>query len=120
MAKAKVKFGGRKGAVMPGVTLSSLSAGLQLVPVDAAGAPVTISDPSTVTTTLVSDNSAFVITAGADSLHYTAAIPAGTTGLANVTATLTFNSGAPAPVSASIPITLDTPSAAVDLQILIS
>jgi hypothetical protein len=124
MAKMKVSMGPKttaKRAVAPPVTLTSLGAGIALTVVDASGNPVPGINSTAVTSTLTSDNPAFAITK-TDELTYTASIPAGTTGLANVAATLTFNSGTPSTTfTASIAITLDVPGPApADLTLTIT
>lgn len=120
--KMQPKGGVKPSAVMPPVTLTTNSPGLELVVVDANGAPIGTIDPTAVTTTLTADQpSLLAITPGADPEHYTATIPAGATGTVNVSATLAFNAGTPGPFTSSIALTLPTPPAPVptDLQIVI-
>lgn len=126
MAKQKVtsflKPKGKVGQVMPPVTITNATDSIALVVVDQNGNPINNIDMTTVTTKLVSDNPAFAIT-NVDELHYVASIPPGTTGTANLSATLTFNSGSPGPFTASVACTLNippTPLTPTDLQIIIS
>lgn len=115
----KPKSSVKSKAVASPITLTG-NATIELVVVDDLGNPVTGVQPSTVTTTLTSDNPAFVITASADNLHWGAMVAGGTTGLANVTATLSFNSGTPGPFTASIAITLAVPQVPADLTIIVT
>lgn len=111
-----------KRAVMPTVTITSGSDSIELVVVDQNGVKIAV-DPAEVTTTLVSDNAAVSITKGVDELHYSASIPAGTQGMANLTASLTYKAGAPGPFSATVQCTLNippTPPTPTDLQIIIT
>lgn len=109
-------------AVMPPVLLNSLSAGIQLVVVDASGTAIPGVDPTTVTTTVVTDDAHYTVAAGADALHYAVTVPAGSTGQFTISATLAFNAGTPGPFTASVLIELPTPPppVPVDLQIVIT
>jgi hypothetical protein len=117
-----------KGAVMPSVNWSTLSAGIVFQVVDANGIPVGTIDPTTVTTTLVvqdgSGNPSTLasVTAGADSLNYTVTRAAGALGNITLVATLTYNTGSPGPFGASLPIVLNPPApgAPADLNLVIS
>jgi hypothetical protein len=117
-----------KGAVMPSVNWSTLSAGIAFQVVDANGIPVGAIDPTTVTTTLVvqdgSGNPSTLasVTAGADALNWTVTRAAGALGNITLVATLTYNAGSPGPFSASLPIVLNAPApgAPADLQLVIS
>lgn len=115
---------GKVGAVMPPITLTTVPASITLQPVDASNNPVTISSSDSVTGTLTSDSSSFVIGAGADDRHYVATIPANTPQgtIANLAATLVGTiQGAPADLAASIQLTLNIPPSpvAVDLEIIL-
>jgi hypothetical protein len=117
-----------KGAVMPSVNWSTLSAGIAFQVVDANGIPVGTIDPTTVTTTLaVQDGSGnpstlASVTAGADALNYTVTRAAGALGNITLVATLTYNTGSPGPFGASLPIVLNPPApgAPADLALVIS
>jgi hypothetical protein len=127
MAKQNVKFdlcpkSGAKKAVANPVTITG-PVSITLTVVDAAGVPVPGVTADAVTTTVVSDNPAVTISAGADSLHYSGSIPAGTTGVANLAATCAFKSGSPGPFSASVQATLNippSPPVPADLTITVS
>jgi len=104
--------GHKKAAATQQVTITDPSDTIQIQVVDASGTPIPGFDPSTVTSTFVSDTPAvFAITAGADSLHYSASIPAATPQgtVTNETATVTFVAGAPGPFSATVQTTINLP-----------
>ena len=111
-------------AVMTPLTLTSVPSSITLQPIDSGGNPVTVTPSDSVTGTLTSDSSSFVIVSGVDTLHYTATIPANTPQgtVANLAATLVGTiQGAPADFTASIQLTLNIPPVpvAVDLEIII-
>lgn len=113
-----------KGAVMPDVTLTDpLPSTITLQPIDASGAAVALQPADVVTGTLTSSSVNLAITAGADTLHYTATIPANTPqgSTADLAATLVGTiQGAPANFTASVHVIIDVPPApvAVDLNIV--
>jgi hypothetical protein len=117
------KTGGMK-AVMPDVVLTNpLPASITLQPLDASGAGVPLTPADNVTGTLVSDNAALTIAAGADATHYVGTIPANTPSgsVANLAATLRGTiKGAAADLAASVKVTINLPPAptAVDLAII--
>ena len=116
-----------KGAVMPSVTWSTLSAGIQFVVVDNNGTPVGPIDPTTVATTLAvqdgngNPSTLATVATGANSLSYTISRTP-STGIIALVATLTYNAGTPGPFGANLPIVLDAlaPGAPTDLQLTIS
>jgi hypothetical protein len=115
---------GLKGAVMPPQTLTTVPASITLVPVDASNNPAVISPTDAVAGTLTSDSASFVIVPGADTLHYTATVPANTPlgTVVNLAATLVGTiQGSPASFTASLQLTLNIPPSpvAVDLDIVL-
>lgn len=113
-----------KGAVQNPITLTTVPSSITLQPVDASNNPVQIAPGDTVNGTLTSDSASFTVAPGADSLHYTATIPANTPQgtVVNLSATLNGTiQGAPANLSASVQLTLNIPPVptAVDLEIVI-
>ena len=121
------KKGMKANAVMPPQSLTTAPSAITLQNVDGATPPnpVTIGPGDSVTGTLASDSTSFVVAAGADSLHYTATIPAQTPlgTVVNLSATETGTiQGSPANFTSSIQLTLNIPpvAVAVDLQIIIA
>lgn len=130
--KTKVKMlakGQKAHAVMAPVKWSTLAGGIQFVPVDANGQPITTIDPTVVASTLVANDTntppgvstLATVAAGADSLHYTISRTLATGNIV-LNATLTWNDGSFGPFTASLPIELDAvpPGAPTDLQLVIS
>lgn len=116
----KVKMSAMKPkAVMPPIAWSTIQAGCELVLVDANGSPIGPVDPTLVSATLTSDNPAVTITTGTAPISFQVSKAAGTTGLVNLLATITYLSGAPGPFTSTIQITMDV-VAASDLQIVVS
>ncbi len=118
----------KPSAVMGQVDLSDLIAAgssVRLQLVDINGNPYSITDPTTVATTLTASDLGETVTPGADTLHYSLSFtPALASGGSVVTdsATLTFNDGSFGPFTASLPILCNVsppPPAPVDLQLLI-
>jgi hypothetical protein len=114
-----------KSAVMNPIILTTVPSSITLQPIDANGNVVVLTPADSVTGTLTSDSSSFVIGTGADTLHYTAQIPANTPlgTVANLAATLKGTiQGAAADLTASVQVTLQIPPSpvAVDLEIMIA
>lgn len=89
MAQFKCKLGpkGAKKAVGPTPIQIPGTGSIDIVlqPIDAQGNDVPVTDPANHQTTLTADNAtAFKITAGSDTLHYTAVVPKGTLGSTKV------------------------------------
>ncbi len=90
--------------------------------VDAQGAAIPGITAANVTSSLDSDNPAVVFTQ-VDALNYKASIPAGTTGLANLTLTASVNTPPAGPFTATCAATLNippTPPVPVDVVIVIT
>lgn len=126
MPVLKAKGGKVVGMVMAPVVLTAAPSSITLQPVDGATPPnpVVIQPTDSVTGTLASDSTSFVIVPGADTLHYTATIPANTPlgTIVNLSATLVGTiQGAAANFTASVQITLNIPPnpVAVDLEIIL-
>jgi hypothetical protein len=125
----KVKFvrKGSKGAVMPGLVITSPPASITLQPVDSATPPnpVPVLPTDSAVGTVTSDSSLFTIVPGPDTLHYTATlaagIPMGT--VVNLSATLIGTvQGVQESFTASVQLTINISPplpVATDLQIII-
>lgn len=111
------------GAVQPGIVITAVPKSITLQAIDANGNAVPIAPTDSVTGTLASDSTNFVIGAGTDTTNYVATIPANTPfgTIANLAATEQGTiQGAAANLTASVEVTLNIPPApvAVDLQII--
>ncbi len=118
--KVKVSKGARQSPVPP-VTIHGPT-DISLTFLDDQGAAIPGITAANVTSTLDSDNPAVSFTA-ADSLNYKASIPAGTTGVANLTLTASVKSPAAGPFTSTCVATLDippTPPVPVDVVIIIT
>ncbi len=118
--KVKVSKGARQSPVPP-VTIHGPT-DISLTFLDDQGAAIPGISAANVTSTLDSDNPAVAFTAS-DSLNYKASIPAGTTGVANLTLTASVKSPAAGPFTSTCVATLDippTPPVPVDIILVIT